>query len=402
MHSAFINGRPLIQIVYRNQTGIENYQTYHTQSVGRAGTIYTNDYNGNLVLEIPDASTSGSLLPVSVSHVYNTNNKDEDIGFGKGFRLNLSQIISLVTINNVEYAKYIDEDATEHYFKREGTTNVYKDEDGLDLTLTLENDTFIMKDKENSKLTFQKRTNRFGERWHLKELEDSFGNKITIHLNPNPEEDFRILRVTDGAGDEISFLYDDNISRLVQITDNAGRKTSFGYNSEFAIGLITHDDGKLTRYEYNSLHLLTVIRDIDNIHMNYEYYDQKSNRVKSVKEYSPTDQLGKSLNISYGENTTNFTDNEGYTNTYTFNNWGQTISIADFGKEENNIDNALGKMYKYGEEENNKNKLTLDGSLMSVKEKENNLLTNGTFGDGTSGWFTTNCEGSDTVVDGKF
>lgn len=402
VHSAFTNGRPLIQIVYRNQTGIENYQTYHTQSVGRAGTIYTNDYNGNLVLEIQDASTSGSLLPVSVSHVYNTNNKDEDIGFGKGFRLNLSQIISLVTINNVEYAKYIDEDATEHYFKREGTSNVYKDEDGLDLTLTLENDTFIMKDKENSKLTFQKRTNRFGERWHLKELEDSFGNKITIHLNPNPEEDFRILKVTDGAGDEISFVYDHNISRLIEIIDNAGRKVSFGYNSEFAIGLITFHDGRQTRYEYNPLHLLTVIRDIDNIHMRYEYYNQKSNRVKSVKEYSPTNQLGKSLNIAYGSNTTTFTDNEGYTNTYTFNNWGQTISIADLGKEDNNIDNALGKMYQYGEEENNKNKLTLDGSLMSVKEKENNLLGNGTFSDGMNCWFTSNCDSGDVVVDGKF
>ena len=58
-----------------------------------------------------DAGTSGSLLPATINHVYNTNNKDRDIGYGYGWRINLAQIISLVTINNVEYAKYIDEDA---------------------------------------------------------------------------------------------------------------------------------------------------------------------------------------------------------------------------------------------------------------------------------------------------
>ena len=80
----------MIQMVYRNQTGIEDYQTYHTQSIGRAGTVYTNDYNGNLVLTHQDSCTGGNLLPVTVNHVYNTNDKDVDIGYGKGYRLNLS------------------------------------------------------------------------------------------------------------------------------------------------------------------------------------------------------------------------------------------------------------------------------------------------------------------------
>lgn len=403
VNQIYINARPMIQIIYRNQTGIEDYQTYHTQSVGRAGTIYTNDYNGNLVLTHPDSFTSGNLLPVSINHVYNTNNKDTDIGYGKGFRLNLSQIISLVTINNIEYAKYIDEDATEHYFAREGTSNVYKDEDGLNLTLTLENDTFIMKDKENNILTFQKRSNSLGERWHLKELKDSFGNKITLSLNTNTSQDFRIEKVTDAAGEEITLSYD-NALRLSKITDKAGRKITFGYNSNNNMTQITYHDGKKATYSYNLLNLLTSVKNIDNSHIDYEYYNEKSNKVKNIKEYSTNNEQGKSLNISYGANVTKFTDNKGYTNTYTFNNLGQTISIADLGKDANNIDNALGKMYKYGEEASNKNKLTLDGSLTSIKDKENNLLVNGDFSNGQNYWGSNPyCnENEDKVIDGKF
>ena len=397
---AYINARPMIQIVYRNQTGIEDYQTYHTQDMGRAGNIYTNDYNGNLVLTHQDASTSGNLLTASINHVYNTNNKDSDIGYGKGYKLNLTQIISLVTINNIQYAKYIDEDATEHYLKRDGTTNTYKDEDGLDLTLNLENDTFIMKDKENNICTFQKRTNSFGEKWHLKELKDSFGNKITLQLNQNTEEDFRIEKVTDATGEELNLTYDVG-TRLQRITDKAGRITTYNYNSNGNMTQITYNDGKVSKYSYNNLNLLTSVKNIDNSRIDFEYYNEKSNRIKSLKEYSQENELGKTLNTVYGSNITKFTNNEGYTNIYTFNNLGQTISIGDLGKNSDNIDSAYGKMYQYGEKESNKNKLILDGKLMSIKEKTNNLVQNGDFSQGENNWRRTDWEANDQIIDGK-
>ena len=113
-------------------------------------------------------------------------------------------------------------------------------------------------------------------------------------------------------------------------------------------------------------------------------------------------ELGNTLSISYGDNVTKFTDNKGYSNTYTFNNSGQTISISDFGKNSNDIDNAYGKMYEYGEGTNNKNKLTIDGQLFSIKDKENNLIKNGDFSNGLNNWVTTNCDANDKVEDGKF
>lgn len=46
----FEGQRPRIEISYMNYSGIEDYWSYHTQDVGRAGTVYVNDYNGNLIL----------------------------------------------------------------------------------------------------------------------------------------------------------------------------------------------------------------------------------------------------------------------------------------------------------------------------------------------------------------
>lgn len=274
--------RPSIQIVYRNQTGLESYQTYHSQNVGRAGTVYTNDYNGNVVLIHQDLSTPGNLMQVSVNHVYNTNDKDVDIGYGKGFRLNLSQTVNLETINGTEYAKYKDEDGTAHYLKKEGSE--YKDEDGLSLTLTKEsNGNFKMKDKQSNVLIFQNKNNT----WYLQEAQDTYGNKITIELNSNG----RIQKATDAVGDNITFTYAGD--RLDTVKDKNGRTIKYTYNSNNNITQITYWDNQKTLYEYNDKNLLSSVKNIDNSRIDYEYYNEQSNRVKSIKAYGIRRRMGK-------------------------------------------------------------------------------------------------------------
>lgn len=385
VHNAFTNARPIVQIVYRNQTGLENYQTYHSQSVGRAGEVYTNDYNGNLVLMHQDASTPGSKLPVSVYHVYNTNNRKEDWSYGKGYRLNLSQVITNETIGDKEYARYTDEDGTKHYFEKEG--NNYTDEDNIGLKLTFENDNYIIKDKDNNKLTFVRQALGEGNEyylWHLKEIQNADGNKITLELISTRVHGAIISKVTDAAGDSITFSYSGG--RLASITDSAGKSTSYIYNENGNLCRIIYPDGNQCNYSYNSNYLLTQARNANGIHVDYEYYNEKANRLKTIKEYSSKDELGNILEISYGNNVTKFMDNRGYANSYTFNNWGQTISISDFGKDRDNVDKAYGKMYKYGEGLNNKNKLTLESQLVSNNQTENNLLINADFSGVFWGW----------------
>lgn len=131
--SAYESLRPVITLNYRNNSGLESYWSYHSQDIGRAGTGNVNDFNGNLVFIHPDVSTSGNRMPISINHVYNSNNSS-DIGFGKGWRLNLSQTVNKTKISDVTYCVYTDEDGTIHYLKDVGNGK-YEDEEGINLTL---------------------------------------------------------------------------------------------------------------------------------------------------------------------------------------------------------------------------------------------------------------------------
>lgn len=373
-HSAYMQGRPMIQIVYRNQTGIEGKMSYHVQDIGRAGTINTNDYNGNLTLIHSDVTTPGERINIGISHIYNTNNRNDDSEVGRGFKLNYKQQINLVNINNIEYARFLDEDGTEHYFKKIG--NTYIDEDGLNLRLTLENNIFTMIDSVGSKQHFKK----INDRWQLYEIENSEKEKIIINLDENGV----INSVTDTSGATIVLEYSNG--KLSAIKDLAERKTEYFYNSNGNLIQIKYPDGKSSWYEYDNLNLLTKAQNIDNSYFLYDYYRQRVNRVKSIKQYGRNNEEGAYLGIEYENNTTKFINEEGYTNVYTFDNSGRTISVGDFGKEGNNVNNAYGKMFEYGDNGVSKNKLLLESNLISVKETPGNLVKNAYFDNGLDNW----------------
>lgn len=373
-HSAYMQGRPMIQIVYRNQTGIEGKMSYHAQDIGRAGTINTNDYNGNLTLIHSDVTTPGERINIGISHIYNTNNRNDDSEVGRGFKLNYKQQINLVNINNIEYARFLDEDGTEHYFKKIG--NTYIDEDGLNLRLTLENNIFTMIDSVGSKQRFKK----INDRWQLYEIENSEKEKIIINLDGNGT----INSITDTSGTNVNLEYSNG--KLSAIKDLTGRKTEYFYNSNGNLIQIKYPDGKSSWYEYDNLNLLTKAQNIDNSYFLYDYYRQRVNRVKSIKQYGRNNEEGAYLGIEYENNTTKFINEEGYTNVYTFDNSGRTISVGDFGKEGNNVNNAYGKMFEYGDNGVAKNKLLLESNLISVKETPGNLVKNAYFDNGLDNW----------------
>lgn len=102
------SSHPFASIVYVNSTGLENTWTYHSQSVGRAGTVSVNDYNGNLVLTHGDVSIASGVMPITLNHVFNTHDKDTDLGYGYGWRLNYAQTATPVTISGTNYYKHID------------------------------------------------------------------------------------------------------------------------------------------------------------------------------------------------------------------------------------------------------------------------------------------------------
>ena len=106
--NAYASYRPQILITYVNYNGLEDFCTYHNQNIGRAGTAYVNDYNGNLILTKDMAQTYGNRMPAVLTHVYNSNDKDTDIGYGYGFRLNYHQTVIIKKVGTICYLSIIN------------------------------------------------------------------------------------------------------------------------------------------------------------------------------------------------------------------------------------------------------------------------------------------------------
>lgn len=248
--------RPRIDISYVNYSGLEDYWTYHSQDAGRAGTVHVNDYNGNLIMIHDTMNTEGSLEPMALSHVYNSNNCAVNLGYGYGFALNYHQTLVKTKIGGTDYYKHTDGDGTIHYFYYDSTEKKWKDESGLEQTLTIHTDgteQLVIHDKEDNQL-------RFRNGWLVK-VQDKNGNCLSISWAEQ-----RIISITDGSGRKttLDYLLDNNGKRttLTQITGPSGNKKTFTYGSGNLTG-ITDIDGEKVKYVYNGNHMLTEVHNID-------------------------------------------------------------------------------------------------------------------------------------------
>jgi RHS repeat-associated core domain len=367
--------RPTIYIQYRNQTGLEGYLTTHTQNIGRT-TTYTNDYNGNLTLIHSDASTPGGRLPVSIYHVYNSNDIKDNIGYGNGFRLNLNQRLEAKTLSGNAYLIYKDEDGTDHYFYKDGS--IWKDEDGLELTITESGTNRIMKDKGGNTSTFIKN----GNFWYLRYIDDVNGNRITINYNSSNYN--LITSVEDGAGDTITLTYASSL--LSTIKDPANRTTTYTYTNKNLTN-IKYPDNLNTKYGYNTSHgLINKITNVDGSYINYTYYGVSPYKILRATEYGTDGVAGNSYEIYYGANTTTFKDMiKGNINTYTFNNLGQTLSITS-NDTSGSIKDAYGVSYEYGKSTGSTNKLT---QVTNMIKSTNNYIINSSAESNMNNWSTS-------------
>ncbi|MEQ2441176.1 RICIN domain-containing protein, partial [Solibaculum intestinale] len=327
---------------YKNTWGIEDYWSYHSQSAGRSGSGSINDFNGNLIYTHSDAATSGSRLPVSVSHVYNSADRDDDWKFGRGWRLNVTQRMEasgLPTIRDTEFPYvYIDEDGTRHYFYKDG--DIYKDEDGLGLELEVitpgaDNIQYIVTAKDKSVM-------RFDQWGALRQYQDP-NDDNEIHYNYGPDEehpgDNYLYNVTDGAGHMLSFAYSDG--RLRKMTDEAGRDTLYGYDGAGNLTSITYPDGEVTQFQYDSDFKLIKAIGIDGYSLEYAYSnDMGVARVTQVTEYGCDGEKGQTIRMSYSNGLiTTFTDGgpdgsidtaeDNRTYTYHFDNLGRCTDVRD-------------------------------------------------------------------------
>ena len=279
---------------YRNATGLESYWSYQEQSVGEAGTGYVNTFNGNLVFAHADASTSGTLSPASVSHVYNLTERNTDSPYGKGWRLSAVQTLKNNTNPDAQLAAkyprvYTDGDGTKHYFYN--NQGVYNDEDGLGLTYMAIEETSNSVNLKHKIVNKNGNEAKFDANGYLREMVDTNGNKTLYTYTGS-----NLTRITDPAGHQINFTYSNN--KLTKIVDDVGRETTFAYDSNNLSYITTSDSTTTFTYSQNNEILC-----INNPRSNKIYYtysnDYNASRVSKVIEISQNISLGRTMTFSY-------------------------------------------------------------------------------------------------------
>jgi YD repeat-containing protein len=333
--------RPVLAITYRNNNGLEDYWDYHSQSVGRAGTGHINDYTGNLVFTHGDLGVSGNIMPVSITHVYNANDKaNNGFGLGYGWRTNYNQLVYQWAANT-NYYIWEDADATKHYFKY-ASASTYKDEDGLELVLTTNGGSsmpYTITAKSGDKL-------KFDSQGRLVRIENYKATVKTILLTYTSTTSKLISTIKDGTNRTYSFTYANNLLSSMDYKgtgstslDNLG----FAYSSGGDLSSVTYKDGKSVSYGYDANHLLLSAQDIDGIRVTYDYNtndNAKPNRVVQTALYDGA-ALGGELGIAYAHNQTSFSDYQGRKVIEQFNNSGNTVSAQD--------DNGFAEYAKYAD-----------------------------------------------------
>lgn len=374
--------RPRIDISYVNYSGLEDYWTYHSQSAGRAGVVHVNDYNGNLILSHATAEMGGSRMPVSLSQVYNTNDCNTNLGYGKGRRLSFHQTIKKVNIGGTDYYQHTEGDGTVHYFYKNTEKNKWLDESTEDLTLKLAPSSdigYMIEDKEYNQMIFDKTG-------FLTKIRDKNGNTTQIEHAEN-----RITKVTECTGKRsFFFTYDRNsqgkMTHLKKIQTPSGT-ISLDYKGE-DMTRITDIDGARADYTYDGSHRLTEVWNrVDDYKLRYSYSGTGAHRVRKIEEYvghTPEDIPGDSLSITYGYNSTKYVDGKEKTEIYRFNNSGNLLHVHDgFGHAAsakfNKQGNQINRLENETKLQNNIVQLLRDPIMEEIKD---------------SPWYSSVCAGN--------
>ena len=291
------SNRPVFYVNYISHAGLEGWWQYESQSAGRAGTVHSDLFNGNMVLEHTDTQMNGNLAPVSLSHYYNSClSKDNPLRCGYGWRHSGLQKVYEKTIGSTDYYVWVDGDGTEHWFQDKGDGNESKDLEGMQLKLTRYAATSTrpprveIVDKEHTMMSFRKRlglshTGTWNDYWLLT-VADAHGNTASYTYEmPSNQDSSTAMRALEG--------------KLIKITDGAGRETTLTYTNDLLTSINIPDavDGSLrtVSYTYDSSSRLTGISYSElgsGTHTTYSYLDTTNLLVQATNFDSQRVEIG--------------------------------------------------------------------------------------------------------------
>lgn len=369
LHNAGENW-PYLMMDYIRPMGLEDYWSYETVDLGRSGSVYVNDFNGNLTFVHSDISMTGNRLPIQIKHLYNSsdNSYNSNMVTGKNVILNYQERLGLgyneIDPNDTIY-RYDDGDGTIHYFRR-NSLNVYVEDNNETTYIRFNGDEKTIVDAQGNEKTFNAQNK-------LIKIKDANGNEQNITYSNS-----RITSISDPVGRSVTFSYN-SYNQLTGITDPAGRTVSYQYSDTSAsanLTRITYPDGKYTELSYSG-DLLTSITTFDLQELTVEYtntgyYGAKVKKLHQFDKenyefdnYTFTYMVSNSSGRSAGNNYV--TKKDGTTVRYLFDKYGRvTETTNDFGQTQYTVfDSNAGS--------NSFNKLIQKSDLQTISS---NLLQN--------------------------
>lgn len=340
---------PIMNVVYINTKGIEDNFSYHEQSVGRAGIGYVADHTGNLIFIRDDTNTNGGSLSINLKHVFDNVEKDTNIGYGKGWKLNYDETIKKEKIGTTDYYVYSDSDGTLHYYSFDSydtESKTYHDETNKKNKLSVASG--------NTEITLTNQGNNIsrvfsfnGTSGYLKEIRDNNNNKIVITRSNN-----KVTSLKDSNGYNIYLVYDSN-GNLIKVRNDDSMILTYSYTNDL-LTQVQYADGKVSKYTYTTNGNFESAEDINGYKVLYTY-SGTPNRVATVTEYDNGTSRSY-LNFTYGRQVTTVEDRDWDINHYRFNIYGQVINLQD------NYGNSKSYDYK-GSVIENRNKLSASSDI---------------------------------------
>lgn len=302
---------------YRIYDSYDTNYTYHTVDMGRAGTVYINDYTNTVLLKRNELGIDGNIMPVELVRLFDFGHRDETINpSGYGAWWNYQSYLSKITDSHY---KWQTPAGTCIYFIPDVERNIpgnYKywiDKDGIGYSLELDStQTSLFNEAkliDNDSITYT-----FGAGGKIKEIEDQHGNKITISYKSDDISQTNIFFIEDGLGRRYYFNYEEKTFNsssqkyevLKSITakvknannkweeikiDNQPISLTYTYDllstGDLVLSQVEYPDRETVLYEYNNLGYLTKITDVDGRRLNLNYSMNISENPTITKDIYP-------------------------------------------------------------------------------------------------------------------
>lgn len=383
----------VLSIYYREIGDLDKNIESESLDLGRAGTLYVNDYTCSPIIVKNDLGIFDELEEVNIQTIINPNAIDDNISDGSNTRTNYFSVIQYA--NSEYYWKNCEGDFV--YFVRNTSTEYTgMDSSGENYVLTCTNDkdnfelVSINSEKDGTKYFFT----TINGKGYLTKIEDTYGNQINIFYSGT-----NISYITDASGRKYQYNYSEGMLSSISV---------YYLSNGVELPVKINNEDIVIEYLYDHQNRLSKVVYPDGYYIDYMY--DENNRLKSVDSYTDisnesSNQVAlKSLSLKYYKDQT---QKSNILSSFSLMQKGKTVKHIDVNPPTDGVRNRVFKNYTdstekimqydmdsnlihfkdyngqeyYMDYENNELK-----KLIYSETSTNSIIKNGDFESGTNDW----------------